>query len=115
MRNGVNRKCLPDQRTVIQFDFENTFIESFWLILTFEDVSICLTDPGYEINVLVTANLAAYYQLWAGRIRYDEATTRYGVQVEGLPQYVRAFPNWFTWSHAAEEVYNARNANSGLD
>ena len=108
MRNGVNMQHLTDERIVIQFNFKNTTVESFWLIMTLEDVSICLTDPGYEINVTVTANLATYYKLWAGRIRYDEAITYHGVQIDGLPSYIRVFPHWFTWSHAADEVYAAR-------
>jgi DNA-binding HxlR family transcriptional regulator len=109
MKDGVNTEQLPQQRVVIQFNFQSKMLEAFWLILTAEDVSICLTDPGYEIQVLVTANLATYFQLWAGRITYSEALTKYGISVEGLPQFVRAFPGWFTWSHAAEEVYSLRS------
>jgi hypothetical protein len=68
---------------------------SAWLILTAADVTLCLTDPGYEIDLLVTSDLMAFYRLWWGRIRYDQALEDYGVTVEGAPRFVRAFPVWF--------------------
>ncbi|MFN8458485.1 MAG: hypothetical protein U0401_28170 [Anaerolineae bacterium] len=35
--------------------------ESYWLVLTKEDVRL-LTHPGFDLDVLVTADLAAFYQ-----------------------------------------------------
>jgi DNA-binding HxlR family transcriptional regulator len=108
MRNRVRVDQLPEHRVVVQFDFYGAATVSFWLILTQSDVTICLTDPGYEVNVLVTADLATYFKLWAGRISYREALNDYGVRVEGIPRLVRAFPTWFAWSLAADEVGRAR-------
>lgn len=108
MRNRINTERLPERRVVTQFDFRGAVRMSFWLVLRREDVTVCLTDPGYEIDVLVTADLARYFELWAGRIRYDEAIDIYGIRVEGLPEMVRAFPDWFAWSHSADDVYQAR-------
>lgn len=108
MRNRVNVDQVPETRITIQFNFHGASNDTFWLVINGDDVSICLTDPGYEVNVLVTADLAAYYKLWAGRIRYDEAIHDYGVTVEGLPRFVRAFPHWFAWAASAEDVRAAR-------
>jgi hypothetical protein len=70
---------------------------TFWLILKRDDVSICLTDPGYDINVLITADLAVFYKIWAGRISYQDAIMNYKVDVGGLPRLIQAFPSWFGW------------------
>jgi hypothetical protein len=51
----------------------------------------------YEINLLVTADLAAFFKLWGGRISYYEAINTGVVRVEGIPSFVRAFPQWFGW------------------
>jgi len=83
---------------VAQFDFHGAATVSFWLILTRNDVTLCLTDPGYEINLLVTADLAAFYRLWGGRITYQDALTTAVVRVEGIPKLTRAFPQWFGWA-----------------
>jgi DNA-binding HxlR family transcriptional regulator len=100
MRNQVNVKLLPEYRIVVQFDFQGAATVTFWLMLTTEDVTICLTDPGYGINVLVTADLAAFFKLWRGRISYLEALNDYEISVDGIPSLIRAFPNWFGWKAA---------------
>ncbi|HEY7022048.1 MAG TPA: helix-turn-helix domain-containing protein [Ktedonobacterales bacterium] len=116
MRERVNTALLPEGRTVIQFDFTGATTATYWLLLTREDVNVCMTDPGYGIDVLVTADLATSFRLWLGRIDYAGAIARGGVRLEGAPRLVRAFPNWFAWSHAAPAVRAAlatRGALSG--
>jgi DNA-binding HxlR family transcriptional regulator len=108
MRNRVKVERITEPHITIQFDFHGAEIVTFWLVVRTDDVTICLTDPGYEINVLVTADLATYFKLWAGRISYDEAINLYGVTVEGVPRFVRAFPDWFAWSHATDTVRAVR-------
>lgn len=100
MRNRAEVDRLPDQRVVTQFDFYGAAAVSFWLILTKSDVTLCLTDPGYEINLLITADLAAFYKLWGGRISYRDALATSYVRVEGMPKLIRAFPQWFGWADA---------------
>jgi hypothetical protein len=104
MRDRVITDHLPDQRILIQFDFYGPRRESFWLLIADDDVSVCLTDPGYEVNVVVTADLSVFYQLWLGRISYGDAVNEYGVNINAIPAYVRAFPRWFAWSPAAPSV-----------
>ena len=96
---------LPGKRVVVQFEFHGEMLggtrRSVWLVLTKADVTLCLTDPGYEIDVLVSAHLRTFYLLWWQRISYDQALREYDVTVEGLPRMVRAFPVWFGWSEDA--------------
>jgi DNA-binding HxlR family transcriptional regulator len=108
MRNRVNVDQLPAERVVVQFNFHGAKTETYWLMLMPEDVTICLTDPGYEVNVLVTADLGTCFKLWLGRISYAEAITHYEVNVEGSPHFTRAFPSWFAWSPAAPVVQAIR-------
>ena len=98
LRNQVVVERLPKHRIVAQFDFGGAAVVSFWLVLMKEDVTLCLTDPGYDINVLVTADLAAMYKLWGGRLTYQKVLNSGLVSVEGIPSIVRAFPQWFGWS-----------------
>lgn len=88
---------LPNRRVVAQFDFSGAADVSFWLLLSQQEVTLCLTDPGFEVNLLVTADLATFYRLWGGRIRYVEALEKYGVTVEGVPSLARALPRWLGW------------------
>jgi DNA-binding HxlR family transcriptional regulator len=108
LRKQANIDRLPAKRIVVQFDFRGAKKATFWLILTTDDVSICLTEPGYEINVFITADLAVFLKLWAGRISYQEALINDDVRVEAIPRLIRAFPEWFGWSATAAAQRPAR-------
>lgn len=97
LRSRAERDLLPAKRIVAQFDFHGAAEVSFWLILKRDDVTLCLTDPGYDINLLVTADLATLFRVWGGRIQYREALACQGIAVAGVPALVRAFPRWFGW------------------
>lgn len=108
LRRRAEMDRLPARRVVAQFDFHHGARSvSFWLILARADVTLCLTDPGYEVQVLVTADLASFYKVWGGRLSYREALASGSVRVDGLPSLVRAFPHWFGW---AEPVPTRREA-----
>jgi DNA-binding HxlR family transcriptional regulator len=97
MRRRVEVDLLPARRVVAQFDFYGAATLSFWLILTRADVTLCLTDPGYEVQVSVLADLATLYRVWGQRISYRQALAMGSVRVEGQTSLVRAFPRWFGW------------------
>ena len=101
LRSRAERDLLPAKRVVAQFDFHGAAEASFWLILSKDDVTLCLTNPGYDVNLLVTADLAALFRVWGGRIHYREALARQGLSVAGVPSLVRAFPRWFGWDAKA--------------
>jgi hypothetical protein len=64
---------------------------------------------------LVTADIAAFYQVWLGRISFAESLGHKWVQLDGVPALVRAFPTWFAWSPAAEAVRTAAARVSSLE
>ena len=108
MRSDVRQDRLPENRVVVQYDLHHGKRSgSFWLVLTTADVTLCLTDPGYEIDLLITAEVATLYKLWWGIIPYEESLRDYGVTVEGTPRMVRDYPGWFAWG-AAEGMRTMR-------
>ena len=104
MKDRVNKDKLPKDRMVIQFDFSYKKMERLWLLMTMEDVSICMTHPGFDTDVIVTADLRTYFKLWMGRISYQQAIADHGIQIDSTPAYIKAFPSWFAWSLAAPAV-----------
>jgi DNA-binding HxlR family transcriptional regulator len=111
LHRNVNTAHLPEERVVAQFDFYGAESMSFWLLLSRQDVTLCITDPGFDINVLVTADLATFYKLWGGRLTYRDAVESQRVRVEGIPRFIRAFPEWFAWNDY-EEFINSRTSSS---
>jgi DNA-binding HxlR family transcriptional regulator len=108
MRGGVRAEKLPDQRVVLQFDFTGACNATYWLVLTQADTSLCLTHPGFEIDVCVTADLATFFEIWLGRVRMDDALHDERVVIDAMPALAQAFPSWFTYSLAAPVVQTSR-------
>ena len=112
MRSRVLVERLPEQRVVVQFDFSGAATDTYWLVLTKKDVSLCLLHPGFEIDVLVTADLSTLFQVWLGRTRLAEASRDGRVEIEAIPRLVEAFPQWFGYSPAAGAVQAVAQARS---
>lgn len=104
MRQRVHKERLPQQRVVVQFDFEGAEQDHYWLVLTKDDVSVCLNYPGFQVDVLVTADLATFYQMWLGRLSYRQALHEQEMAVDAIPALRSAFPDWFALSPAADTV-----------
>lgn len=98
MKDRINRDRLPGRRTVVQFDFRGERGGSFWLVLEPDDVSVCDSHPGFDVDLLVKADLAAFYRAWIGRTTYASAQREGLVELEGPPHLVKAFPGWLAWS-----------------
>jgi len=104
IRSRVHTDRLPRERIVVEFDFHGADDGYYWLVLTTDDVSVCLQHPGYDVDVVVTADLSAFFQVWLGKLRYADALSTRRIHVEALPALARDFPNWFAWSLAADAV-----------
>ncbi|MCA9909974.1 MAG: winged helix-turn-helix transcriptional regulator, partial [Anaerolineae bacterium] len=108
MHDRMNVENLPQERVVIEFNFQGATGGMYWLVVTPEETSVCLKPPGFEIDVVVRADIAVFYKLWLGRISYAEALNDHDMQLDGLPKLVDAFPDWFAWSVTAPAVRAAR-------
>lgn len=105
MRRGINAHLLPPQRLVVQFDFRGQRTGSYWLVMEPTEVSVCLQHPGFDIDLLVTADIAALYRVWLGRITLAEALRDGLIELDGTTPLVRAFPEWLALSPFAGVVH----------
>jgi DNA-binding HxlR family transcriptional regulator len=110
MHSRVHKDRLPEQRVVVEFDFQEARPKRYWLVLQPEDVSVCIRHPGFEIDVLVTAELSAFLQVWLGRISFGEALRDQRIELDGMPVFTRDFPDWFALSQVAGIVQKAVTA-----
>jgi SCP-2 sterol transfer family len=92
---------------VLQFEFRGAHRGTYWLILRPDDVSVCLQHPRFPIDLVVRADIAAFYQVWLGRLAYTTAAEQRRLSLEGAPGLVRAFPGWFAWSPMRDAVRSA--------
>lgn len=99
----LDRSQMPDGRTVIQFVFSDAR-QRYWLVVEPDDVSICRTDPGFEVDVIVQSDVATMYDVWMGRRELYDALAHGTVTLDGRPVLARAFPRWLELSPLAQAV-----------
>ncbi len=112
IHDRVHTDRLPGDRIVVEFDFRQRPDAVYWLVLTPSDVSLCVKHPGFDVDVVVRADLSAFFQVWMGRMDYEDAIAASLIQVDALPALTRGFPRWFAWSAAAPAVRATRLAHA---
>jgi DNA-binding HxlR family transcriptional regulator len=108
MHQRVDRDRLPDGRTTVEFDFTGPRAQRVWLVMSRSEVSVCVTPPGFDPDLIVRANLESFYRVWLGEMAYADALCCGLLTVDGPPGLARHLPRWFLWSPMAPLVRAAR-------
>jgi DNA-binding HxlR family transcriptional regulator len=103
---------LPGRRVVACFELTAPRPRRYWLVLQPEEASVCLTEPAFGTDVLVTTTTATLYDVYLGRLDLRSAVRDELVRLDGRPSLVRSFPSWFTWSDFAPAVRTGELARS---
>jgi DNA-binding HxlR family transcriptional regulator len=98
----INRELLPERRTVVEFDFTGARGRRVWLLLEPREVSVCVTPPRFDL--IVRADLDAFYRIWLGQVSYESALRSGRLIVDGTPALAKQLPHWFMWSPMARFV-----------
>lgn len=97
---------LPSQRVVVEFDYRGGDPLRLWLVLDGQDGSVCIEHPGFDSDVVVTAEPVAMMRVFSGITTFAEATKAGTITVTGPPRLVRSLPTWFVWSPFAPAVHD---------
>jgi hypothetical protein len=102
----VNLEALPPMRVVVRFDFRGVPVtmrcpRTWWLVLERPGVDLCLNDPGFPVDLVVSAELRRLIRVWMGDVRLAETVRTGLIRLDGPLSLVRAFPTWFTLSASA--------------
>ncbi|HZS86419.1 MAG TPA: hypothetical protein VFE42_02875 [Chloroflexota bacterium] len=68
--------------------------ESVWLIPRWPEVEVCIKDYGFEVDLLVTADLLALTRVYLGRLDMLDAIKAGRVDLDGPLELRRAFLSW---------------------
>lgn len=101
MHRRIDLEQVPDQRVVVQLDFYGAAKGSFWLLVERPDPSVCQTDPGFDVDLFVSADTIALHRVWMGHTTIYEAIESGLVEFDGLPELARAFLKWLQLSFFA--------------
>ena len=108
----IHRELLPERRTVVEFDFTGPRARRVWLLLDRREVSVCVTPPGFDADLVVHADLAFFYRVWLGQIEYGSALKCGALTVDGGATLAAQLPRWLMWSPMARFVRERAAARS---
>jgi DNA-binding HxlR family transcriptional regulator len=99
MRRRINLEAVPVQKIVLQFDFQGLTKgrksqRSWWLVIENGEVDVCQKDPGFEVNVLISADLNVFTHVWMGYTHLNVALQQGAVCFEGDRDWVRQVATW---------------------
>ena len=106
----VDPSGLRDGRTVVEFRFrrESAGRRHYWLVAAEGEVDVCLVDPGYEVDLVVDAELAALTRIWMGDTTWSVEQAEGRVEVLGPSRLARALPSWIGQHPVLASVAPAR-------
>src|SRR5918911_5300962 len=95
VRTTVRTDALPAGRTVIHFRFRRApeKLRWFWLVLPERD--LCLSDPGFGVDITVHSDAKTLTGVWMGDIDLGGALQMRPIQLASPEPLVRPFPQGF--------------------
>lgn len=102
----LERSIQPDkligQETVIRFFFTDVSeYQYWWIVVTGEDIDVCVHDPGKEVDVYFNVGLRTMCELWMGDVSYKRALADDRLQLLGLPALTKNVSSWLQCSSFA--------------
>lgn len=100
MHTRMNVEAMPEDRTVLQFEFSGTHADCrrFWLVVEQRHVDMCLKDPGYEVDLYVSADIRRFVEAWRGLRDLRKEISNGHIRVEGRSDYLHVLHEWLLGS-----------------
>jgi DNA-binding HxlR family transcriptional regulator len=96
-----------ERRAVVQVEIADQR-RKYWLVLEPDDASVCYTDPGFDIDAVLAADLPTLYRMWLGEIDLRAAVRAGAIGLTGARWVVRGLPMWLRFSPVVDNVRAAR-------
>ena len=110
LKRSIVQEKLVGKETVIRFKF--TDIEEYpdwWLVVTGDDIDLCVNDPGKDVDVYFTSNVKTMADIWMGDTTYRKAIRAGGLKIVGDRNLTNNITAWmansiFTDLPSAREI-----------
>jgi DNA-binding HxlR family transcriptional regulator len=93
---GARTERLPAGHVTVQLDFIDQPLKNrhFWLVLDRGDIELCVSDPGFEPDLIVSAETEAFARWYMGQLSWATVVLDGHVSIEGPRGLARSFPSW---------------------
>jgi DNA-binding HxlR family transcriptional regulator len=104
IRRRVTTGIIEDgRRFVVCFQFLGvpSNRRRYWLVIDKGEADLCIKDPGYEVDLYITAKIATLTEIWLGHVPIARALRDGHLTLDGAPKDIRGFEAWFALSPTA--------------
>jgi DNA-binding HxlR family transcriptional regulator len=104
VRRGVKADHLPDGRVVIFFELSGAPKNKkyWWLVKDRDGVDLCMKDPGFDVDLTLSADLRTMTRVWMGDFEIREALGSGKLKLEGSAALKKSFRRWIGLSFFAQ-------------
>jgi hypothetical protein len=95
LRARVRGEDLPERKVVVQIVTAPPKDSLSWLVLENGVASLCVDNPGFDVDLYVTTDVPTLYRIWLDQTSVAAAIECGQFKVEGDRALVRVFPSWF--------------------
>jgi DNA-binding HxlR family transcriptional regulator len=113
-KHHIHLEIDPSQKIVLQFNFRGLTKgrktqRSYWVVMEAGEVDMCLKDPGFAVDVFISADLSAFTHVWMGYAPLDLALKQGKIALEGDRDLVRQVHGWLCLN--GERLYGTGTEN----
>jgi len=104
LKRSLDTSVFDAVRTVVQFIFPDAIDEdrNFWLISRPEsDVELCVSDPGFDVDLFVTAELKCLTNIYMGYQKLESAIAKDDLNLTGDRKLSTSISRWMGLSPLA--------------
>ncbi|MCA8878915.1 MAG: helix-turn-helix transcriptional regulator [Rhodobacteraceae bacterium] len=109
IRRNLDPEPRPELRCTVQFQYPALAkpMQDWWLVIEKDAVDLCKIDPGFEVDLLITAELRAMTAIWMGLTTLAEEISRGTVRIDGPPVLQKRIRDWLKLSPFANVARRA--------
>lgn len=96
MKRSVRPEHFPHRRIVVAFEFTDAppGKSRWWVVSDATEVDLCLSDPGYEVDLFISTDVRTMTAVWMGDVRAESAMASGALEADGPLDLRRRFSLW---------------------
>ena len=100
MQRRVRPEQFPARRVVVEFEFRDVVRarRRWWLVSEGSTVDLCVTDPGFDVDLFIAADLRTMTAVWVGDMELGTAIASGKLEVHGPKQLRAKLGSWLALS-----------------
>jgi len=104
MRRRIDLDTFPKTRTCLKFEFTGQPARktNYWIVGHQGAMELCVTDPGYAIDLYITTDAETITLVWNGDLPLRRMIDEGRIDLHGPSALCRAFPGWLKLALFAE-------------